>query len=425
MVKKIIQAVQKYAKPFQNSEDLTPLIDQIGDAKIVLLGESSHGTSEFYSVRSELSKRLIMEKGFSVIAVEGDWPSCQHVNRYIKNYSNASSTHEVLKEFKRWPTWMWANEEIAELIDWLRDYNNESDLTQKIGFYGIDVYSLWESLDEIMNYLEKTEPKGSNIELARKAIACFEPFNRQEDQYAISSSFFSEGCVEEVSKLLASIRSEQKNFQVQQESDLNIKVNAIVARNAENYYRAMVKSDSESWNIRDRHMVEALNEIRSYYGDDSKVIVWEHNTHVGDASATDMKQEGMINVGQLVREQNKAEDVYIIGFGTHSGTVTAADEWGVNLEQMLIPPAQRGSWEDIMHRAGAFNQFLIFNEENKRIFSELIGHRAIGVVYNPAYESYGNYVPSVMSNRYDAFIYIDKTNGLHPLQLSETSIIKQ
>lgn len=421
MVKKIYDAIKQHAEPFRGNEDLDSIIDRVGDAEFVLLGEASHGTSEFYSIRAELSKRLIEEKGFSVITVEGDWPACQQVNQYIKGNSEKQSAYDVLQAFKRWPSWMWANEEIADFVNWLKGYNQQSKSTN-VGFYGIDIYSLWESMDEIMKYLKKTEPRGSDMELAKKAFACFEPFNRKEDRYAISASFFSDDCVEEVTKLLASIRSNEDNYHDAFESDLNLKINALVAKNAEEYYRTMVQDDAGSWNIRDLHMVEALNEIRDYYGKGTKVIVWEHNTHVGDASATDMNKEGMINVGQIVREQQKKENVCIIGFGTHQGTVVAAEEWGVNLEKMVVPPAKNGSWEDLMHKVAPENKLLVFNDDNRSLFEEPVGHRAIGVVYNPAYESYGNYVPSVMSHRYDAFIYVDKTKALQPLELKSLHV---
>ncbi|MFZ3579459.1 erythromycin esterase family protein [Virgibacillus sp. DJP39] len=415
----MFKAIQTHSMPFDITDDLAPLIDQIGDSRIVLLGESSHGTSEYYTIRAALSKRLIEEKGFTAIAVEGDWPACQQVNSYVKSYSDKASELDVLKAFKRWPTWMWANEDVADLIGWLRSYNeNQSD---KVGFYGIDVYSLYESMDEIMNYLKKTEPQGADLKLAEKAFACFEPFNQQEDQYAMSAAFFSEDCIDEVSKLLASIRSNKDLYKSDQELDLNLKMNTLAAKNAENYYRTMVKNDAESWNVRDLHMVEALNEIRKYHGKDSKVIVWEHNTHVGDASATDMKNEGMINVGQIVREQLAADDVHIIGFGTNQGTVVAADKWGSDAEKMVVPEAEQGSWENLMHESGAFDKYLIFTEENKHLFQKRVGHRAIGVVYNPAYESYGNYVPSTMADRYNAFIYVDRTEALNPLNISQVT----
>ncbi len=414
----MLDSIKKLAKPFESVDDLDPLINQIGDAKYVLLGEASHGTSEFYSVRAQLTKRLIQEKGFSIIAVEGDWPSCQSINKYIKGlHSNKMSMTEVLEAFNRWPTWMWANHEIVNLIDWLKIYNQQSQRIKKIGFYGLDVYSLWESMDEIIHYLEKTGSTGLNQ--ARRAFSCFEPFNRNNETYAVSAGYLSENCIKEALELLATIQKNKWKYDDDQESSLNMEVNALVTANAEKYYRTMVTSDSESWNVRDRHMVEALNAVTRFYGEDAKVIIWEHNTHVGDARATDMKKEGMVNVGQLVREQNRPEDVYIIGFGTNSGTVIASEEWGADFRITNVPPAQTGSWENLMHESGAFNKYLVFTEENRKEFNKTIGHRAIGVVYRPEYEQYGNYVPSVMSQRYDGFIYIDKTNALHPLVLEK------
>ena len=409
------ESIKKYALPYDTSEDLNPLIEAIGDSKIVLLGEASHGTSEFYSVRAELSKRLIEEKGFTLIAVEGDWPSSQQVNRFIRGFDEvADDIREVLKAFNRWPTWMWANEEIAEFALWLKKHNQQRETAQKVGFYGIDVYSLWESLDEVITYLSKTNPEGNDLELAKKAFSCFEPFNRHPETYAMSSINISEACVDEVSKLLSSIRSHEDHYKNAEEADLNLKINAMVAQNAEEYYRAMVRNDDLSWNVRDEHMVEAINEIMDYHGSEAKMIIWEHNTHIGDASATDMAAAGMINVGQVLRQQNRKEDVYAIGFGTHRGTVIASEEWGIPFKRTEVPPAMKNSWEDAFHNTGAFNQLLLFNEENRHLFNDWIGHRAIGVVYNPEYEAYGNYVPSKMGSRYDAFIYIDETKALSP-----------
>lgn len=419
----VVEGIKKYSKPFEKVEDLGPIIDEIGDARVVLLGESSHGTSEFYKIRAELSKRLIEEKGFKAICVEGDWPACYQVNRYIKSYEkNRKAPQQVLQSFHRWPNWMWANEEIAEFIEWVKNYNGRSQDSypkNNVGFYGVDVYSLWESLEETLKYLEENKHQGADLELAKKAFSCFEPHHQEAEKYAIASAFFSESCEEEVTKLLSSIRSHEELYQDDEEGSLNMKVNAMVSKNAENYYRTMVQNDEESWNIRDRHMVDALKEVMDFYGPNSKVIVWEHNTHVGDAAATDMKDEGMVNVGQLVREQFGEDEVYIVGFGTHRGTVIAADKWGENLEKIVVPPAREGSWEDFMHKANFKDQYLIFNEDNRSYFEDRIGHRAIGVVYNPVYEAYGNYVPSIMPDRYDAFIHVNHSNAIHPLKVSK------
>ncbi|MGK7378861.1 erythromycin esterase family protein [Planococcus sp. 1R117A] len=416
MEQSLEEAVKIHARPFDPNEDLSPIIEAIGDAKIVMLGEASHGTSEFYTVRAELSKRLIQEKGFSIIAVEGDWPSAQQVNRYIKGYGNTGKTpHEVLQAFTRWPTWMWANEEIADFIDWLKEHNAQS--AHKTGFYGIDIYSLWESMDEVVHYLTHTNPAGGDLELAKKAFSCFEPFNREPEGYAISSANFSTVCIDEVTKLLSSIRANEEHYRDKQESDLNLEINALVTKNAEDYYRAMVKSGEVSWNIRDEHMVEAINEVRDYHGKDAKIIIWEHNTHIGDARATDMRNDGMLNVGQVLREQNRPEDVFAVGFGTYEGTVIASEAWGVPYKVMDVPPARLNSWEEILHRTGAHNKYLIFDANNFSLFDRWTGHRAIGVVYNPKYEARGNYVPSRIPSRYDAFIFIDQTKALTPLEV--------
>ena len=421
MEQSLEDAVKEFAQPFNANEDLSRIIEAIGEAKIVMLGEASHGTSEFYTVRAELSKRLIKEKGFSLIAVEGDWPSAQQVNRYIKGRTdNEKDAHEVVKAFTRWPTWMWANEEIAEFIHWLKMHNAQNE--QKTGFYGIDIYSLWESMEEVIHYLTHTNPSGGDLELAKKAFSCFEPFNREPENYAISYANFSTVCVEEVSKLLSSIRSNENLYKDHEENDLNLKINALVAKNAEDYYRAMVQSGEISWNIRDEHMVEAINEIRDYHGQDAKIIIWEHNTHIGDARATDMKNDGMINVGQVLREQNRPEDVFAVGFGTYSGTVIAAEVWGAPYSIMEVPPARIHSWEELLHRIGPGNKFLVFDEQNRKSFDRWAGHRAIGVVYHPEFEARGNYVPTKLSKRYDAFIYIEKTTALSPIQVEDAAL---
>lgn len=411
----VIQQIQDNSLPLNQEESLDRLIEAIGDADCVLLGESSHGTSEFYTIRAELSKRLIKEKGFSFIAVEGDWPSCYELNRYIKRYPGTQSIGEAMQSFNRWPTWMWANSETAQFMDWLREFNSENCQTkEKIGFYGLDVYSLWESMEEIVNHLEKIGSKDVNI--AKEAFSCFEPFSRSAQTYGVSAAFLSEDCENEVVELLETLRVNRKDYGDEEEA-INLEMNALVAVNAERYYRSMVRGGPESWNIRDEHMVQVLNRLKRFHGPNAKAIVWEHNTHIGDARATDMAKEGMLNVGQLVREQYGPEKVFAVGFGTHRGTVIAARGWAEEMEKMPVPRALPGSWEDLMHRAGSKNQVLIFDQTNDA-FKQVFGHRAIGVVYHPEYER-GNYVPSVMSDRYDAFIYVDDTHALEPLAIEE------
>ncbi|TXC90462.1 erythromycin esterase family protein [Metabacillus litoralis] len=418
MNQQLIQSIKDYAIPLRTANDYDFLLNTVNEQSLVLLGESSHGTSEYYKERAEISKKLITEKGFTFLAVEGDWPACQKVNRYIKGFNDKfKDAREVLKSFNRWPTWMWANEEMIELIEWLKEHNMKQPKEKQVGFYGIDIYSLWESMDEIISYLEKTN--SSLVEEAKQTFSCFDPFNRKPEKYGISAAFYSEGCHEEVTKLLTEISLNKHTFKDNEESSLNIEINALITSNAENYYRTMVLDDNQSWNIRDQHMVEVIHKIEQFHGEKAKGIVWEHNTHVGDARATDMANQGVVNVGQLLREQKGNNKVLIVGFGTHRGTVIAADQWGVNLENMITPPAQEGSWEDAMHKAGPSNKLLLFTQENRNLFSQPIGHRAIGVVYNPQYEQYGNYVPSVMSDRYDAFVYINNSKSLQPLDVKE------
>lgn len=416
MSKQLMKAINEHSIPLQNQTDVSLLLNEIADETYVLLGESSHGTSEFYQIRSELSKRLITEKSFTFIAVEGDWPACMQINRYIKGYDkHIKSARDALKKFNRWPTWMWANEEMLDLIDWLKEYNSKQPENKKVGFYGIDIYSLWESMDEIIHHLEKSNSQMLNA--AKEAFACFEPFNRRPEKYGVAAAFYGDTCHEEAIRLLTELSFNKHEFVNKEEDSLNVEINGLITANAENYYRTMVTDDNGSWNIRDKHMVQVIEIISQFYGEHAKGIIWEHNTHVGDARATDMADEGIVNVGQIMREQFGEEELYIVGFGTNYGTVIAADQWGVNYERMDVPKAKSRSWEDLMGKAGSFDKLLIFNQKNRELFSETIGHRAIGVVYNPNYEHLGNYVPSSMSNRYDAFIYIHQTNALTPLEV--------
>lgn len=406
----------KHIRPLENAEDLDPLLERIGDSRYVLLGEASHGTHEYYTWRAEISKRLIEEKGFSFIAVEGDWPDCYKINRWIKDLpGSGSSITEVLQSFKRWPTWMWANWEVAAFARWLKNYNSALAPEEKIGFYGLDVYSLWESMEIIVNYLEKEDPDTAG--LARRVADCFEPY-RKNDSYVTAYRGLNQRCRNEVVQLLTEVRQNIEKYQDEREAGLNTELNALVMKNAEKYYEAMASFDSSSWNVRDSHMVETLNVLMDYHDHHSKVIIWEHNTHIGDARATDMAAHGMHNVGQLVRQQHQDEGVVLVGFGSYEGSVTAGEFWGAEMQQMPLPKAIDGSLEKILHQFAGTNKLLIFNDDSplKEIFSERLGHRAVGVVYDPHHER-GNYVSSVVSDRYDAFLFIDKTKALHPLHL--------
>jgi len=399
-----------------STSDLTPLLQDIGNASVVMLGEASHGTHEYYTWRTAISKRLIQEQGFSFIAVEGDWPDCYKINRFVKGYSDAGdSIQEVLKAFDRWPTWMWANWEVAALAEWLRDYNKTLPAGRKVGFYGLDVYSLWDSMREMVTYLEREDPK--TAQLAKNAILCFQPYEEAEHQYA-RFSLTQHGCRDEVIRLLKEVRSKAQYLDGDREAGFNTEQNALIAVNAEKYYRSMLGFNNESWNIRDTHMMETLQRLMQFHGSKAKGIVWEHNTHIGDARATTMKRSGMVNIGQLAREAWGSENVYLIGFGSYKGSVIAGDSWGASMERLRVPQARAESVEARLHAESSENRYLLFRDAaTRQLFQKPIPHRAIGVVYNPEHERFGNYVQSMMPERYDAFVYIDETKALHPLHL--------
>lgn len=396
------------------SEQLDALIEDIGDRKVVMLGEASHGTHEYYTWRTAISKRLIREKGFSFIAVEGDWPDCYKINRYVKEYHDGgNSVREVLENFDRWPTWMWANWEVAALAEWLKDFNRTLPANKKVGFYGLDVYSLWDSMYAMVDYLEKEDPQAAVM--VKKAIQCFEPYRENEHAYArYSLTEFS--CRDKVVDLLKEIRLKAHFLDGDREAGFNTEQNALIAVNAEKYYRSMMSFDNESWNVRDRHMIETLERLMNFHSN-AKAIVWEHNTHIGDARATDMTKAGMVNTGELAREKYGNENVYLAGFGSYQGKVMAGEEWGAPMQEMDVPPARQGSVEQYLHAKYNGDCYLLFNEENDEVYKNRLPHRAIGVVYNPANEKYGNYVPSYMRERYDAFIFIDGSNALHAMHV--------
>ena len=410
----------KIARPLESDDDLDPLLEAIGDARYVLLGEASHGTSEFYTWRTRISKRLVEERGFSFIAVEGDWPDCYRVNRFVKHMPDSGDdATAVLHAFERWPTWMWANREVIELIEWMRNHNRRLADERKIGFYGLDVYSLWDSMRAVMRYIERIDPQLARA--AKRAYNCFEPYAEDVQEYARATALVPTSCEAEAISVLRELQSKATQFREDgREGFFDAEQNALVARNAELYYRTMVRGGPASWNVRDHHMVETLDRLMRHHGPAAKAIVWEHNTHIGDARFTDMARAGMVNVGQLVRQARETDGVMLVGFGTHRGTVIAAEEWGEPMERLPLPAARDGSFEDAMHDAAVGDALLIFDGSDDGGVPGLeqpIGHRAIGVVYDPNRERWGNYVPTMMPRRYDAFMYIDETRAVDPLHM--------
>ena len=416
--KEAIELIRKKSHKISGKKDLDQLVEKIGDARVVMLGEASHGTHEFYTWRTYISQQLIKKKGFDFIAVEGDWPDCYRINQYIKNEADETKAVNVLKGFNRWPTWMWANWEVAALAEWLYQFNIDLSPNKKIGFFGLDVYSLWDSLDAITGYLQKHDPEA--LSQVEKAIRCFEPYKTDDGtSYAYATRLVPNLCTEEVIKLLKEIREGLPQYDINSEHVFNAEQNALIAVNAEKYYRAMLRGGPQSWNIRDSHMEETLDRLLELHGANSKAIVWEHNTHIGDSRATDMTDEGMYNIGELVRTKYGEKETFLVGFGTYKGRVIAGNSWSAPMHDVEVPEAKEGSWEYLLHEAGIENKLLFMDDFSETLFKDRrIGHRAIGVVYRPAYESYGNYVPSVLPRRYDAFIFIDKTKAVHPLHLT-------
>ncbi len=427
----------RLATPLADLGDFDVLLDRIGDARVVMLGEASHGTHDFYQWRAALTRRLIAERGFSFVAVEGDWPDCERVDHSVRCRTGAPEDPRVaVGAFERWPTWMWANEEVADFCRWLRGHNTSIDPQLRVGFHGLDVYSLWESLREILIYLREHQPEQVPVALA--AYRCFEPYAENPQEHALVTRFVPGSCENEVVDLLVGLRRRAAARGVtargaaargvtddratgggaadDQLAQFAAWQNAEVVAGAEQYYRAMLRGGRQSWNVRDRHMDDSLARLLEYYGHGSKAVVWAHNTHVGDARATDMAETGGTNIGQLARQRYGTGQVVLVGFGTHQGTVVAGGEWDAPGELMTVPPAISGSLEDVLHGAAPQRALFVFpREDHPDLLTDELAHRAIGVVYHPQREHLGNYVPTVLGERYDGFCWFDQTRGVLPM----------
>lgn len=411
------------ALPLRTGDDLDPVLERVGDARIVCIGEASHGTHEYYEWRSTLTRRLVEEEGFDCVAVEGDWPDCYEVSRCVVGAPGAPADPvESLAGFVRWPTWMWANDDVLEFTRWLRAWNLDRPIPERVGFYGLDVYSLWESLRAVLDYLNERHP--TEVEAALTACRCFEPYAEDARAYASATRFVPDTCEEEVVSLLADLVARHRDPTGADGGDpeaaFAAEQNARAVVDAEAYYRAMVRGGPASWNIRDTHMVDTLDRLLAHHnrrlGRRSRAVVWEHNTHVGDARFTDMEQAGLVNVGQLVRERYGDADCVLVGFGCHRGSVIAADEWGRPQAVMQVPSARAGSTEELLHDSLPEDAALfLFDAEPPDWAAARRDHRAIGVVYRPTAERWGNYVPTELGRRYDAFLWIDETTALTPL----------
>jgi erythromycin esterase-like protein len=411
----VLREIHALARPLKTDRDLNGLVRFAADCRFVAIGEASHGTHEFYTWRDTLSRRLIEEEGYNWIGVEGDWPDCWRINRWVRGeIGQDQGVHALLGGFERWPTWMWANEEVAAFLDWLRSWNARRPLDKRVGFYGLDVYSLWDSLREIIAWLQEHVPEA--VPTAMRAWQCFLPHHEDPHEYAWSTRLVPQSCELDVVALLKEVRGRVFSPGSHDEDAFGAVQNAEVAANAEHYYRIMVRGDQQSWNIREHHMADTIDRLSRHLGPDSKGLVWEHNTHVGDARATDMAQDGMVSVGQLLRERHAGEGVMLLGFASHRGSVIAAGAWGSPERILTVPEARPGSHEDFLHQALGVPAVLEFADDRTGPWlSTWLGHRAIGVVYHPEREG-GNYVPTRMGERYDALIWLEHTAPLRPVR---------
>ncbi|MBT2334904.1 erythromycin esterase family protein [Variovorax paradoxus] len=408
-----------------SSSDHDALLELIGDAHYVLLGEASHGTHEFYAARADITRRLLAEKGFNAVAIEGDWPDASRVNRYVRGADDDASARDALAGFRRFPTWMWRNEDVTSFVEWQRAFNDAGPAQGKTGFYGLDLYSLHASIEAVLAYFDRTDPEAARS--ARERYGCFDRFGDGGQIYGLMAGLDNTpSCQREVVDMLVEMRraagdawrsgnlaNEEKAFDAEQ--------NARLVKNAEAYYRSMYLNDVSSWNLRDRHMVETLGELERHLWRGSerpKIVVWAHNSHLGDARATEMgEQRGELNVGQLVRER-QGRDAVLVGFTTHTGSVMAASDWGAAAERKQVVPSRPDSYEGLMHETG-FERFMLpLRGEGSHFFAlrEPRLERAIGVIYRPETERQSHYFFARLPVQFDALLHFDRTRAVDPLE---------
>lgn len=403
--------------------DYDPLVRAIGDAHFVLIGEASHGTHEFYRERATITRRLIEELGFDVVAIEGDWPDAYRVNRYVRGEGGDTSAEEALRDFRRFPQWMWRNVDVLDFIGWLREYNDAlPPRATKIGFYGLDLYSLNASTKAVIDYLDKVDPEGAMR--ARKRYACFDHFGGEQEYGYAAGLGLSESCEREVVNQLVEFRRSAaayaaRNGSIPPDEWFYALENARLVRNAESYYRAMFSGHVNTWNLRDFHMVETLVSLERHLtraGRRPKIVLWEHNSHVGDARATDRAAAGEWNVGQLAREKYAA-DAFLIGFSTYKGTVTAASDWDAPAERKIVRPALAGSYEELFYSVDS-PAFYVTLQDKAGVaeLNERRLQRAIGVIYRPETERQSHYFYTHLAQQFDALIHFDTTRAVEPLE---------
>ena len=420
----IAHLIAETAEPIDDIEStpLAPLLNRIGDASLVLIGEATHGTSEFYRMRARITRELILRHGFRAVAIEGDWPDAARIDRYVRNLPPSK---QAWRAFNRFPTWMWRNAEVREFVEWLREYNLQlRDSEARVRFCGLDLYSLYTSAAAVIEYLERVDPPSA--ELARLRYGCLTPWQQAPEIYgraALTGRY--QQCEREIVAMLRDLLQKRIEYVARDgEHYFDALQNARVVTNAERYYRVMYYGSRESWNLRDQHMFDTLVSLRSFMGSGAKVVVWEHNSHVGDAAATEMGVRGEHNVGNLCRRQF-GEDAYLIGCGTDHGEVAAANKWDDPMEVMRVRPAHAESYERICHDSGvpAFLLPLRYPVRDA-VRQELMNprlERAIGVIYSPSTELQSHYFQACLPRQFDEYIWFDETRAVHPLGVAEVA----
>ena len=417
--------LRSYLEALNGSEkDYGGVLDLVGDAWIVLLGEASHGTHDFYHARAEITKRLITDKGFTAVAVEADWPDAYRVNRYVQCDNDDASADQALSGFERFPTWMWRNTVVLDFVEWLRGVNSSRGENDRVGFYGLDLYSLFNSMEAVIKYLDHVDPEAARR--ARYRYSCFEHFGEDSQAYGYVASFDLErSCEDEAVNQLVEMQRRGMEFLNASRRDdfFDAEQNARLVKNAEEYYRSMFRARHSSWNLRDTHMAETVDALTSYlrrHQRQPKIVLWAHNSHLGDARATEMGARGELNVGQLVR-QKYGDACFNVGFTTYTGTVTAANNWDEPGERKLVRPALPDSYELAFHETQVPRFFLAVHDGalHSSVFSRRRLERAIGVIYRPQTERISHYFRADLPNQFDAVFHFDETRALQPLEIPE------
>jgi protein-L-isoaspartate(D-aspartate) O-methyltransferase len=408
--------IRECAEPFQEIEgvDLSTLLERIGDARVVCLGESTHGTAEFYDMRAEITRRLIETKGFDLVAVEGDWPDLAVLDSHVRERPRPQGE----APFQRFPTWMWRNRQFADFVSWLRDHNQGRAAAERVGLFGLDVYSLFRSRDAVLTYLERVDPETAKT--ARLRYGCLSPWERDPALYgraATSGGYRS--CEKHVVENLRDLLRRRLDYQATDPlAFFDAAQNARVVVNAERYYRVMYYGQADSWNLRDQHMFDTMLALLENRGPESKIVVWEHNSHVGNAAATEMAARGEHNVGKLAKDRF-GTGAYLVGFGTDRGTVMAADEWGGDFSVKKVRPALMGSYERLFAEAELPAALLHLRQPTRpELRDELEGpllERAIGVIYRPETELQSHYFQAILPWQFDSYVWFDRSQAVTPL----------